>query len=208
MMVEFGRPVCICRGNVTTGSINGIPWSNNCAVPPPSASTSFLLEKERIYDVFGVGICHDATAEKMLTPDCLIPCSRSRKPRLCGTTTPGTDIACFPSRSFNVLLACPSSSFAAAAASPPPYLSFQQLAHRSFLLFLLPGSAAPLKPTVEVRACVLSHLPTHAFPFFGIVTIGLLCCHHNAVLLDADQDVPQEQDQVWGMASGGKIRIK
>lgn len=30
MMVETGAPVCICRGAKQGGSINGIPWSDNC----------------------------------------------------------------------------------------------------------------------------------------------------------------------------------
>lgn len=34
MMVEAGAPVCVCRGKTQGGSINGIPWSNNCEAYP------------------------------------------------------------------------------------------------------------------------------------------------------------------------------
>merc|ERR1711998_702017 len=30
MLVEVGAPVCVCKGKAQGGSINGIPWSNNC----------------------------------------------------------------------------------------------------------------------------------------------------------------------------------
>ena len=29
-MVEQGAPNCVCQGQDLSGSINGIPWSNNC----------------------------------------------------------------------------------------------------------------------------------------------------------------------------------
>eukprot|EP01051_Picozoa_sp_SAG22_P004863 SAG22_NODE_273_length_13182_cov_12.693419_8_plen_651_part_00 len=31
MLVEAGAPVCVCRGAHTGGSINGLPWQDNCA---------------------------------------------------------------------------------------------------------------------------------------------------------------------------------
>ena len=34
MMVESGAPVCVCRGKTQGGSINGLPWSNNCEQLP------------------------------------------------------------------------------------------------------------------------------------------------------------------------------
>lgn len=34
IMVEEGAPVCVCRGKSQGGSINGIPWSNNCHAYP------------------------------------------------------------------------------------------------------------------------------------------------------------------------------
>eukprot|EP00946_MAST-07B_sp_MAST-7B-sp1_P003171 g3171.t1 len=34
IMVEEGAPVCVCRGKTQGGSINGIPWSNNCHAYP------------------------------------------------------------------------------------------------------------------------------------------------------------------------------
>ena len=34
MMVEAGAPVCVCKGKTQGGSINGIPWSNNCHAYP------------------------------------------------------------------------------------------------------------------------------------------------------------------------------
>jgi len=34
MLVEVGAPVCICRSDQISGSINGIPWADNCAAFP------------------------------------------------------------------------------------------------------------------------------------------------------------------------------
>lgn len=34
MLVETGAPVCVCRGEHTGGSINGLPWSDDCAAYP------------------------------------------------------------------------------------------------------------------------------------------------------------------------------
>ena len=30
ILVEQGAPVCVCQGKTQSGSINGIPWSDNC----------------------------------------------------------------------------------------------------------------------------------------------------------------------------------
>ena len=34
MLVEAGAPVCLCRGEHTGGSINGLPWADDCAAFP------------------------------------------------------------------------------------------------------------------------------------------------------------------------------
>lgn len=41
MLVEAGSPVCICKGATLGGSINGLPWSNNCA---PYPATTILRD--------------------------------------------------------------------------------------------------------------------------------------------------------------------
>eukprot|EP01062_Namystynia_karyoxenos_P053990 TRINITY_DN4407_c0_g1_i1.p1 TRINITY_DN4407_c0_g1~~TRINITY_DN4407_c0_g1_i1.p1 ORF type:complete len:832 (+),score=241.78 TRINITY_DN4407_c0_g1_i1:80-2575(+) len=37
MLLEAGAPACVCRGNKTTGSINGLPWQDNC-MPYPATT--------------------------------------------------------------------------------------------------------------------------------------------------------------------------
>eukprot|EP01062_Namystynia_karyoxenos_P053991 TRINITY_DN4407_c0_g2_i1.p1 TRINITY_DN4407_c0_g2~~TRINITY_DN4407_c0_g2_i1.p1 ORF type:complete len:883 (+),score=253.05 TRINITY_DN4407_c0_g2_i1:102-2651(+) len=59
MLVEAGAPVCVCRGNKSTGSINGLPWSDNCQ---PYPATTIARDHNPSCDIhtYGGGMicCH------------------------------------------------------------------------------------------------------------------------------------------------------
>eukprot|EP00294_Goniomonas_avonlea_P005205 CAMPEP_0114558124 /NCGR_PEP_ID=MMETSP0114-20121206/10203_1 /TAXON_ID=31324 /ORGANISM="Goniomonas sp, Strain m" /LENGTH=847 /DNA_ID=CAMNT_0001743471 /DNA_START=21 /DNA_END=2564 /DNA_ORIENTATION=- len=59
MLVEAGAPVCLCRGNETGGTINGLTWANNCM---PYPATTIARDKNPSCDIttYGGGMicCH------------------------------------------------------------------------------------------------------------------------------------------------------